>query len=169
MKGRTLAPLLVVLLAATLAAQVERAIDRLQASRAVWRVERGLAAARQGARLPRPLVARGIAALRSAEERDPLSIEARAARGDLYLLLGSFPAAREVYAGALALEPHPELYLHLGLAEWHSGEREAARRHFADAVALQRLLWRGVPEEVGMPPPPGMRSRRASALRRRAR
>jgi Flp pilus assembly protein TadD len=52
------------------------------------------------------------------------------------------------YRRAAALEPHPEIYLHLGDALLAAGELEEARRNYRIALLLDPWLRSSVPAGV---------------------
>lgn len=64
-------------------------------------------------------------------------------------LLGQDEHAVEMYSRALQYDRRPELFLQLGLAEWRTGRRDAARQHLtAAAVFNPELLLEVTPPEL---------------------
>lgn len=157
MKGRLIFwPLLAVLVLA-LFAQSNRLADRLVASSILRQTELlSLQAARAGDE-GRELLRRNLQALRQARRRDPSEVGIPLAMGSIHRLLDNPQAAADTYRRALALEPRPEIYLNLGLAQGRAGDVEAARESFSKALALDPSLRRQVPRELRpIPPrPPG--------------
>lgn len=151
MKGRLLFwPLLAVLLAALLA-QGHRFGDRLTASSTLRQAELlSLQATRMGEQ-GRGLLRLNLQALRRARQRDGAEVGIPMAMGSIHRLLGNPQAAADAYREALALEPRPEIYLNLGLAQSEAGDLDAARASFAKAVALSPTLRREVPRALRPP------------------
>jgi tetratricopeptide (TPR) repeat protein len=149
MKGRTLAWPVAALLLAALAVQSVRLYDRLLASRLVHQVEliSLAAAASNPAVLPR-LLPIDLAQLRRAAAADPLAVEVPLSRGSLYLLLHRFDEAAAAYREALALEPHPEIYLHLGDALLNGGHLDEARSIYRSAIVLSPFARAQIPGGV---------------------
>lgn len=147
MRARLLFSILAPLLAAALLLQVVTAQRRLRASRVTNTVERTSAAAAASAQ-GADLLRFNLAAIRQALADDPLEVRAHQAEGSILLLLGRPAEAIASYQRALAIQPGPELYLALGLAQLRSGDRAAARRFFAFAVVLDARLAAQVPAEL---------------------
>jgi len=146
MKGRTLAPILAVLLASATAGQTVRWLDRSTASRLLAEVEiLSLEAARSG-QVPATLIASNLQALRRAAPLDPVEVGIPIARGSQYFLLSRADPAIEAYREALDLEPRSEGYLNLGRAQWLAGRTEEARQSFGLAVRLDPQLAHLVPQ-----------------------
>jgi tetratricopeptide (TPR) repeat protein len=146
MRGRILVWPLLALLALGLFAQAQRWRSRLLASTLVHQVQMislSVAGSNPGA-LDR-LLPYNLAALRRAAEADPAAVEVPLSRGSLYLLLQRAPDAAGEYRRAAALEPHPEIYLHLGDALLAAGRFEDARRNYRLAVLLDPWLRTSVP------------------------
>jgi tetratricopeptide (TPR) repeat protein len=146
MRGRLLVwPLLAVAIAA-LAWQTARLRSRLLASELVNEVEvvSVSVATSNPALLPRVLPG-NLAALRRAAEADPVAVEVPLSRGSLFLLIRRPHDAIESYRRALALEPHPEIYLHLGDALLAAGKVGKARDAYRAAVLLDPWLRVAVP------------------------
>jgi O-antigen ligase len=139
MKGRTLAGLLGVVLAAALLAQSGRWHDRMLASRVLRQVEALSQAAVAYGQAPVRLMEDNLRKLDQAAPLDPVSVDLVNWRGTQYLFLAQPENAIRVYREALALEPRAEIYLNLGRAEWLFSRRDDARRSFATAI---RLDWR---------------------------
>lgn len=140
MKGRTLAALLVALLALALVAQTVRWRDRLAGSRRLKNVELLTVAALESGRAPAQFFAESQESLRLAARLDPAEVGVPIARGNLYLLLSRHEPAIRAYQEALALEPRPEGYYNLGRALWAAGRREEAMRSFELAMRLDPFL-----------------------------
>lgn len=145
MKGRALAALLAVALAAALAVQTRRVHDRLLASRLLRRVEVLTIATAGSGRLSPQLLAANLETLRRAAALDPAEVGIPIARGSQYLLLGRPGAAIEAYEQALALEPRPEIYLNLARAYRLAGDEARARQALALTRRLDPNLARAVP------------------------
>jgi tetratricopeptide (TPR) repeat protein len=142
------------LLAAALVGQTLRARDLLEARRILSQVEQvSLQLASRG-RAAAPIYWANVKLLQRAERLDPADSRLILARGSQFLLLGRPEAAATAYREALAVEPRPEIYLNLGRALAAAGDREAARRAFADAVALDPFLREEVPAELRPPKTP---------------
>ena len=148
MRGRTLAWVLAAALAVGFLAQLDRARDRISGSRILRQVELlSMQAAARG-RAPRGILAVNLEALHRAGELYPVEIGVPVARASQHLLFGSPRAAAEGYRKALELEPRPEVYLNLGIAQVRAGETEEARRNLRLAVALDPRLSRQLPPEA---------------------
>src|SRR6202035_709441 len=119
--------------------------DRLEASRLLVQVEAISVAAVASGRDPCAFLPANLQALDRAAELAPADFEVPMDRGSLYLLCGSPRAAIEPYRRAAALEPHPEIYLHLGEALLQAGEAAEARQSFRLAVELNPLFAGRVP------------------------
>jgi tetratricopeptide (TPR) repeat protein len=149
MKGRLLAWPLLALLLAGLAMQTLRWRDRLLASQLINQVEAiAVAAAGAGPGALARVLPFEMAALRRAGEADPVAVEVPLSRGSLLLLARRPDEAIAAYRGALALEPHPEIYLHLGDAQLAAGQLAEARRSYQIALLLDPWLRRSVPAGV---------------------
>jgi tetratricopeptide (TPR) repeat protein len=149
LKGRILVWPVAALLLAALVLQSVRLYDRLLASRLVHQVEliSLAAAASNPAILPR-LLPINLAQLRRAGAADPLAVEVPLSRGSLYLLLHRPEEAAAAYREALALEPHPEIYLHLGDALLNGGHLDEARAIYRSAIVLSPWARAAIPGGV---------------------
>ena len=137
MKSRVLVWPLLGLLLAGLAFQSLRLRGRLLASKLINQVEAvALAAAGAGPGAIERVLPYGLAALRRAGEADPVAVEVPLSRGSLFLLARRPEEAIAAYRRAAALEPHPEIYLHLGDALLAAGQLEEARRNYRIALLL---------------------------------
>ena len=134
--------------------QLRRGSDRLESNHLVWTVrQRGQAVI--AGQAPARVLPPAVSMIRRARELDPGSIEAIAAAGDLFMLLGREETALRTYREALAHEPRPEIYLNLGNLELRMGNREEARRLFGIAQRLDRRLRRNVRQALeGVGPEP---------------
>ena len=149
MKGRVLVWPLLGLLLAGLALQSVRLRGRLLASKLINQVEAiAMAAAGSGPGAIERVLPYGLAALRRAGEADPVAVEVPLSRGSLFLLARRPEDAIAAYRRAAALEPHPEIYLHLGDALLAAGELEEARRNYRIALLLDPWLRSSVPAGV---------------------
>jgi tetratricopeptide (TPR) repeat protein len=144
--GRAAAWPAAALLLAVLILQGVRWHDRLLASSLVRQVELvSMSAAGGGPQAMGRLLPYVLAPLHRAAEADPAAVEVPLARGSVYLLMHQPQEAADAYRQALALEPHPEIYLHLGDAQLAAGNLEQARRSYHDALLLDPWLQRLVP------------------------
>ncbi len=146
MRGRVLVWPLLALLALGLVAQSLRWRNRLLAATLVHQVQAialGVAGTNP-AGLER-LMPYNLAALRRAAAADPSAVEVPLSRGSLYLLLQRPQEAADEYRRAAALEPHPEIYLHLGDALLAAGHFDEAQRNYRIAVLLDPWLRTSVP------------------------
>jgi tetratricopeptide (TPR) repeat protein len=149
MKSRVLVWPLLGLLLAGLALQSLRLRGRLFASKLINQVEAiAMAAAGAGPGAIERVLPYGLAALRRAGEADPLAVEVPLSRGSLFLLARRPEEAIAAYRRAAALEPHPEIYLHLGDALLAAGQLEEARRNYRIALLLDPWLRSAVPAGV---------------------
>lgn len=149
MKGRVLAWPLLGLLLAGLICQTLRYRDRLLASQLINQVEAiTLAAAGAGPGALARVLPIDMAALRRAGEADPVAVEVPLSRGSLLLLARRPDEAIAAYRSAIALEPHPEIYLHLGDALLAAGQLEEARRDYRIARLLDPWLYPSIPAGV---------------------
>jgi tetratricopeptide (TPR) repeat protein len=149
MKSRVLVWPLLGLLLAGLALQSLRLRGRLFASKLINQVEAiAMAAAGAGPGAIERVLPYGLAALRRAGEADPLAVEVPLSRGSLFLLARRPEEAIAAYQRAAALEPHPEIYLHLGDALLAAGQLEEARRNYRIALLLDPWLRSSVPAGV---------------------
>jgi tetratricopeptide (TPR) repeat protein len=149
MRGRVLAWPLLGLLLAGIAWQSLRLRDRLLASKLINQVEAiAMAAARSGPEAVERVLPYDLAALRRAGEADPVAVEVPLSRGSLFLLARRPEEAIAAYRRAAALEPHPEIYLHLGDAQLAAGKLEEARRNYRIALLLDPWLRSSVPAGV---------------------
>lgn len=149
MKGRLLAWPLLGLLLVGLGWQTLRLRDRLLASRQIKQVQAiAMAAAGAGPGAIERVLPYGLAALRGAGDADPVAVEVPLSRGSLYLLAHRPEDAIAAYRRAAALEPHPEIYLHLGDAELAAGNLESARQNYRIAVQLDPWLKSSVPAGI---------------------
>ena len=149
MKGRVLVWPLLGLLLAGLVLQSLRLRDRLFASKLINQVEAvAMAAAGAGPGAIERVLPYGLAALRRAGEADPVAVEVPLSRGSLFLLARRPEEAIAAYRRAAALEPHPEIYLHLGDALLAAGQLEEARRNYRIALLLDPWLRSSVPAGV---------------------
>jgi tetratricopeptide (TPR) repeat protein len=138
--GRTLSWVLTTLLALALAGQTLRAERRLAASRLLGRVEALSMAAAASGRAPAALLPANLAALDRAAALDPVEVEVLVARGGQFLLFGRPEAALGPYGRALALEPHPEIYLDLARCYLALGNTARARANLDLALRLSPWL-----------------------------
>jgi Flp pilus assembly protein TadD len=146
MKGRILVWPLLALLALGLAAQSLRWRDRLLAGELVRQVQMlAMSAAGASSGALERVMPYSLAALRRAGAADPAAVEVPLSRGSLYLLLQRPQEAVGEYRRAAALEPHPEIYLHLGDALLAAGHFNEARRSYGIAVLLDPWMRRSVP------------------------
>jgi tetratricopeptide (TPR) repeat protein len=146
MGGRAAAWALALLLAVALILQGVRLYDRLLASRLVREVQMvSMIAAGAGPQALERLPFYVFVPLRRAAEADPSAVEVPLARGSVFLLMHRPQEAADAYRQALALEPHPEIYLHLGDAQLAAGNLAEARRGYHDALVLDPWLRRLVP------------------------
>ncbi|MBV8203290.1 MAG: tetratricopeptide repeat protein [Acidobacteria bacterium] len=149
MKGRVLVWPVLGLLLAGLVAQTCRFRGRLLASQLINQVEAiTIAAAGAGPGAVARVLPLDMAELRRAGEADPLAVEVPLSRGSLLLLAQRPDEAIAAYRSAIALEPHPEIYLHLGDALLAAGQLEEARRSYRIAVRLDPWLQPSVPAGV---------------------
>jgi tetratricopeptide (TPR) repeat protein len=149
MKSRVLVWPLLGLLLAGLALQSLRLRGRLLASKLISQVEAvAMAAAGAGPGAIERVLPYGLAALRRAGEADPVAVEVPLSRGSLFLLARRPEEAIAAYRRAAALEPHPEIYLHLGDALLAAGQLEDARRNYRIALLLDPWLRSSVPAGV---------------------
>jgi tetratricopeptide (TPR) repeat protein len=149
MKSRVLVWPLLGLLLAGLALQSLRLRGRLLASKLISQVEAvAMAAAGAGPGAIERVLPYGLAALRRAGEADPVAVEVPLSRGSLFLLARRPEEAIAAYRRAAALEPHPEIYLHLGDALLAAGQLEEARRNYRIALLLDPWLRSSVPAGV---------------------
>jgi len=149
MKSRVLVWPLLGLLLAGLALQSLRLRGRLFASKLINQVEAlAMAAAGAGPGAIERVLPYGLAALRRAGEADPVAVEVPLSRGSLFLLARRPEEAIAAYRRAAALEPHPEIYLHLGDALLAAGQLEEARRNYRIALLLDPWLRSSVPAGV---------------------
>jgi tetratricopeptide (TPR) repeat protein len=149
MKSRVLVWPLLGLLLAGLALQSLRLRGRLLASKVINQVEAiAMAAAGAGPGAIERVLPYGLAALRRAGEADPVAVEVPLSRGSLFLLARRPEEAIAAYRRAAALEPHPEIYLHLGDALLAAGQLEEARRNYRIALLLDPSLRSSVPAGV---------------------
>ncbi len=149
MKSRLLVWPLLGLLLAGLALQSLRLRGRLLASKLISQVEAvAMAAAGAGPGAIERVLPYGLAALRRAGEADPVAVEVPLSRGSLFLLARRPEEAIAAYRRAAALEPHPEIYLHLGDALLAAGQLEEARRNYRIALLLDPWLRSSVPAGV---------------------
>ena len=123
-----------------LVGQTLRASRRLTASRLLGRVEALSVAAARSGRAPAGILASNLADLDRAARLDPVEVEIPVARGGQFLLFGRPEAAIGPYEKALALEPHPEIYLDLARAHLALGDTERARADLATALRLSPWL-----------------------------
>ncbi len=151
MKGRTLAWIALIVLAAALAAQTVRWRSAMAASRQLRGVEQLAVAASSRGRAPLALLAGGLQALRGAQELDPVEVKIPMARGELQLLFRNYEAAAEAYREAEAIEPRPEIYLGLGHAYARQGRTEEAVHNYGLALRLDPRLAPSIPEEFRAP------------------
>jgi Flp pilus assembly protein TadD len=146
MKGRALVWPLLVLQLAALGLQTVRLRGRLLGSRLVAQVQAiSLAAASSGSGAVERLLPLALTELRLAGEGDPVDVEVPLSRGSLLLLARRPEDAIEAYRRAAALEPHPEIYLHLGDALLAAGQLDEARRNYRIALLLDPWLRSSVP------------------------
>jgi len=149
MRSRVLVWPLLGLLLAGLALQSLRLRGRLLASQLINQVEAiAMAAAGAGPEAIERVLPYGLAALRRAGDADPVAVEVPLSRGSLFLLARRPEEAIAAYRRAAALEPHPEIYLHLGDALLAAGQLEEARRNYRIALLLDPWLRSSVPAGV---------------------
>ena len=149
MKSRVLVWPLLGLLLAGLVLQSLRLRGRLFASKLISQVEAvAMAAAGAGPGAIERVLPYGLAALRRAGEADPVAVEVPLSRGSLFLMARRPEEAIAAYRRAAALEPHPEIYLHLGDALLAAGQLEEARRNYRIALLLDPWLRSSVPAGV---------------------
>ncbi len=146
--ARWLAWGVVLLLAAGLALETERARRLMRASRLLNAAERTTVALAARGRLPGALLWANLRLLREAEELDPASVGVVVAAAGQQLLLDRPREAVDTYRRALALEPRPEVWINLGRAQWAAGERDEALASWTAAVRLDRRLLDSVPPEA---------------------
>lgn len=120
-------------------------LERLEANRIVWTVQRRADAVRGAGRAPGAFFVSGVQELRRAIRLDPVGIEARAMLGDLYLFTGREESAVRVYGEALELEVRAEPLFNRGLALWSLGREEAALESFEPALTLDPRLRPSLP------------------------
>jgi O-antigen ligase len=149
--GRALAWGLAALLALALAGQTVRAMQRIAASQLLARAEALSLAMASAGRAPAALLAANLAMLDRAAQLDPVEVEVPVARGGQFLLAGRPEAALAPYARALALEPHPEIYLDLARAYAALGEPEKARANLDLALRLSPWLRPQAPPGLAAP------------------
>lgn len=127
--------------------QVERAGERLDASRRVRAVEgRSLAMVAQGGVI-RQVVEANLRELDEVRQIAPGDVAVPMSVGSQYLVTGRAEAAVRAYREALELEPRPEVYLNLARAHLALGDEQAAREAFAAAQTLAPNVRREVPRE----------------------
>lgn len=148
MRGRTLAVLLVFLLASATLGQAVRWRHRMTASRLLRGVELSSAAVYRLGQAPVQLLANNLEILRQAAPLNPVEVGIPMVRGTQYLFLHRFDQAASSYEEALALEPQSVGYLALGRVQWLAGRRDEARRNFTLALRLDPRLAAQVPAEV---------------------
>jgi tetratricopeptide (TPR) repeat protein len=145
-RGRLLVWPLVILLLWGLAGQTVRWRGRLRASELVRQVQMlSVSLVRSNPPAFERLLPFNLSALRRAGDADPAAIEVPLVRGSLFLLLRRPLDAADGYRRALALEPHPEIYLHLGDALLAAGRLGEARQQYEIAVRLDPWLLPQVP------------------------
>jgi tetratricopeptide (TPR) repeat protein len=150
LKGRVLVWPVLALLLAALGWQSLRLRDRMLASRLTNQVQSvSLAAASAGPEMIARVLPVELEALRRAAEADPVAVDVPLSRGSLFLLARLPEEAIVSYRRAAALEPHPEIYLHLGDALLAAGQVEEARRNYRIALRLNPWMRWSVP--AGMP------------------
>jgi tetratricopeptide (TPR) repeat protein len=148
--GKLLVWPLLFLAVAGLTLQTFRLRARLLASRLINQVEMiSVAAAGAGPGQLERVLPVNLALLRQAGEADPTAVEVPLSRGSLFLLARRPQEAIEAYRSAAALEPHPEIYLHLGDSQLAAGQLEEARRSYRTALRLDPWLRSSVP--AGLP------------------
>jgi tetratricopeptide (TPR) repeat protein len=149
MRSRVLVWPLLGLLLAGLVLQSFRLRGRLLASQLINQVQAiAMAAAGAGPEAIERVLPYSLAALRRAGEADPVAVEVPLSRGSLFLLARRPEEAIAAYRRAAALEPHPEIYLHLGDALLAAGQLEEARRNYRIALLLDPWLRSSVPAGV---------------------
>ncbi len=128
------------LAALALLGQTFRAERRIAASQLLGTVEALSYAAATTGRAPAGLLSANLEALDRAARLDPVEVEILVARGGQFLLFGRPEAALDPYGRALALEPHPEVYLDLARAHLALGDAEQARANLDLALRLSPWL-----------------------------
>ncbi|MEM6702122.1 MAG: O-antigen ligase family protein [Acidobacteriota bacterium] len=142
-----------VLVLFALVVTTQRSLDRLAAGRILFTTEARAAriAAEPRSENSRRLLGNGLRILQQARELDPAEVRIPMAMAGHYLLLGNEESAIRFYEVSLALEPRPETYFNLGLAQLQSGDRSAAEEAFARAVALDPSRRRDLPSPGLLP------------------
>jgi O-antigen ligase len=138
--GRALSWTVAALLAVALLGQTRRAERRIAAGRLLGTVETLSFAAASTGRAPAGLLAANLEALDRAAALDPVEVEILVARGGQFLYFGRPEASLEPYGRALALEPHPEIYLDLARAYLVLGDAARARANLDLALRLSPWL-----------------------------
>ncbi|HEX4963940.1 MAG TPA: tetratricopeptide repeat protein [Thermoanaerobaculia bacterium] len=145
MKGKWLAAVLTLLLAAATVGQAVRWSHRRTASRLLAESEARTLSAVRMRPVPADLIATNLEALRQAAPLDPVEVGIPIARGTQYFLLSRPEPAIAAYRDSLALESRSEGYLNLGRSLWLAGRFDEARESFRRAVRLDPHLARLVP------------------------
>jgi len=148
--GRALGVALAALLALAWLGQTVRAERRIAASQLLGRVEALSVAAMRAGRAPAGLLAANLAALDRAAALAPSEVEIEVARGGQFLVFGRAGAAIAPYERALALEPHPEIYLDLARAYLAVGDSPRARESLDRALRLSPWLRPQAPPGLGV-------------------
>lgn len=142
MSGRTLAWVLIAVLAIALGLQIDRARDRYQASRLLAAAKGVTIQASQAGRLSPQLLAQSLRLLDRARRLDPIDAKIPIARGAIHRLAGRDQAALRAYREAAELEPRAEIYANIARIELDLGNRDAALEAMRLAVLLDHTMSR---------------------------
>jgi len=131
---------LALILAVALVARFEAARRLLEARQLLRSVELRTEQLISAGKFDARQVSAHLAALEDAARRNPSDVAIRIARGNQYLLLGSYPAAIDAYREAQELERRPETHLNLGQTLARSGCSAEAENEWSWAVRLDPTL-----------------------------